>query len=142
MGVVDRNDDGGFRPSVRLGSLRAPGPRVAPKDVARGASEGVVDRGRENGALARGRVGVRYESGPRVCRREVPAIMFSFEFEEVKDGTTRSDRVPVEVGLLTGIRLPGAEIRDPEVTELELGVGLRGAGGRGPKVLSRREEGV
>ena len=30
VGVVDRNDDGGFRPSVRLGSLRTPGPRVAP----------------------------------------------------------------------------------------------------------------
>jgi len=86
---------------------------------------------------------VRYESGPRVCRRDVPAKIFSLELEEEKEGTTNSDRVPVAVvGLRTGIRLPGTEIRDPEVTELELGVGLRGAGGRGPNVLSRRDEGV
>jgi hypothetical protein len=85
---------------------------------------------------------VRYESGPSVCLRDVPAIRFSFEFEEVNEGTTSSERVPVEGGLRTGIRLPATDIRDPEVTELELGVGLRGAGGRGPKVLRRREDGV
>jgi hypothetical protein len=101
-----------------------------------------VERGKENGTLARGRVGVRYESGPRVCRRDVPAKIFSSELEEVKEGTSNSERVPIAVGLRTGIRLPGTEIRDPEVTELELGVGLRGAGGFGPKVLSRRDEGV
>jgi hypothetical protein len=85
---------------------------------------------------------VRYESGPRVCRRDVPAKIFSLELEEVKEGTSNSERVPIAVGLRTGIRLPGTEIRDPEVTELELGVGLRGAEGLGPKVLSRRDEGV
>jgi hypothetical protein len=85
---------------------------------------------------------VRYESGPRVCRREVPAKIFSLELEEEKVGTRNSERVPVDVGLLTGIRLPATEIRDPEVTELELGVGLRGAGGFGPNVLNRRDVGV
>ena len=85
---------------------------------------------------------MRYESGPRVCRRDVPAKILSLDLDEEKEGTTISERVPVEVGLRTGIRLPGTEIRDPEVTELELGVGLRGAGGLGPNVLSRRDEGV
>jgi hypothetical protein len=60
----------------------------------------------------------------------------------VKEGTTNSDRVAVGGGLRTGIRLPGTGMREPEVTELELGVGLRGAGGLGPNVLNRREEGV
>jgi hypothetical protein len=59
VGVFDRNEDGGFRPRVRRGSLRNPGLRVAPYETERGASEGVVDRGTENGALCRGRVGVR-----------------------------------------------------------------------------------
>jgi hypothetical protein len=60
----------------------------------------------------------------------------------VKEGTANSDRVPVGGGLRTGIRLPGTDMRDPDVTELELGVGLRGTGGFGPNVLNRREDGV
>lgn len=60
----------------------------------------------------------------------------------MKDGTTSSDRVPVGGGLRTGILLPGTDIRELDVIELELGVGLRGAGGRGPNVLSRRDDGV
>lgn len=141
VGVVDRNEDGGFRPSVRRGSLRAPGPRVAPYDVDRGAKEGVVERGRENGTLCRGRVGVRNESRPKFCRWDAPPINDSSEVEDVKEGTTSSDRVPFGGGLRTGIRLPGTDIREPDVTELELGVGDLGAGGLGPKVLSRREDG-
>jgi hypothetical protein len=69
--------------------------------------------------------------------------MASLDAKALNEGTTNSDLV-VGGGLRTGIRLPGTDMRDPDVMELELGVGLRatGTGGLGPNVLSRREEGV
>jgi hypothetical protein len=55
---------------------------------------------------------------------------------------TISDLVWEGGGLLTGMRLPGTDILEPDVIELELGVGLRGTGGLTPYVLRRREEDI